>query len=156
QSPFGKDELGIVLRKVQAGEFAPLRLFKPHIPKALEAICLKAMAIHPQDRHPSPQLLAEDVERFLADKPVACYREPLLVRGGRWARMHKASVATAAAVLLTATLGLALGLFFVNAERNRTELARQGEQQQRVEAQKQRALADKQRVEAENQAQLAQ
>jgi hypothetical protein len=31
-------------------------------------------------------------------------------------------------------LGLAIGLYFVNAEKNRTELARQGEERQRIAA----------------------
>ena len=37
---------------------------------ALEAVCLKAMALKPEDRYAAPKALAEDVERWLADEPV--------------------------------------------------------------------------------------
>ena len=68
--------------------------------------------------------LAAAVEHWLADEPVSCNPEPLPVRAGRWARRHRALTTTAAAVLLTTAVGLGLGLYFVNAEKNRTEQAR--------------------------------
>ena len=40
------------------------------IDRALEAVCLKAMALKPGDRYASPKALAEDVERWMADEPV--------------------------------------------------------------------------------------
>ena len=48
----------------------------PQIPKPLEAICLKAMALAPAERYATCQALADDVERFLADEPVTALREP--------------------------------------------------------------------------------
>jgi hypothetical protein len=40
------------------------------VPRPLEAICLKAMALQPQDRYETALDLADDVERWLADEPV--------------------------------------------------------------------------------------
>jgi tetratricopeptide (TPR) repeat protein len=65
---------------------------------------------------------------------VAAYREGLSARVARWSRRHRPLVATAVAILATATAGLAAGLFAVNAEKNRTELARLGESHQRTRA----------------------
>ena len=39
------------------------------MPRALEAICLKAMARKPEDRYATALDLAADVRRWLADEP---------------------------------------------------------------------------------------
>ena len=48
----------------------------PSLDKALEAVCLKAMATRPEDRYPTPRDLADDLERWMADEPVTAWREP--------------------------------------------------------------------------------
>jgi serine/threonine protein kinase len=60
--PFAGD-VGDVLRAVQKGDFQPPRAFDPTIKPALEAVCLKAMAVRPEDRYGSPKALADEVER---------------------------------------------------------------------------------------------
>ncbi len=72
----------------------------PEIPQPLEAICLKAMSVAAAQRYGSPQDLAGDVEKWLADEPVAAHREPIGVRMRRWLRRHPKSVAGLAAALL--------------------------------------------------------
>jgi serine/threonine-protein kinase len=124
RAPFHGDDVMEVLRRVQAGDFPPPRRMKPSVPPALEAVCLKAMALRPQDRYASATGLAGEVEHWLADEPVSAYREPRRARLARWARRHRAVVSTAAAVLLTAVVGLAAGLWAVWAEQARTAEAR--------------------------------
>jgi serine/threonine protein kinase/predicted negative regulator of RcsB-dependent stress response len=92
-------------------------------PPALEAVCLKALAKRREDRYPSAQALAQEVQRFLADEPVTAYRDPPTVRLTRWGRRHRTTVTAAAALLLTATVALAVGLVAVKAEKDRTALA---------------------------------
>jgi tRNA A-37 threonylcarbamoyl transferase component Bud32 len=104
QAPFPGREHGDVLAKVRRGQIIPPRRLQPAVPVALEAICLKAMALRPQDRYATALELAADVEHWLADEPVAAYREPLAARLGRWARRHPARVAAAAAAFLVALL----------------------------------------------------
>jgi non-specific serine/threonine protein kinase/serine/threonine-protein kinase len=77
------------------------------VPRALAAICQKAMARNPEDRHGDAGELAREVERFLADEPVLAYQEPMRVRAGRWVRRHTTLVTSAAAILVT-VLGLSL------------------------------------------------
>jgi hypothetical protein len=48
---------------------------------------------------------ADPSEHWLADEPVAAYREPLAVRLARWGRRHKAWVAAAVALLLSHSRG---------------------------------------------------
>jgi tRNA A-37 threonylcarbamoyl transferase component Bud32 len=52
----GKD-VGQVLHQVQQGDFAPPRQVKREVPQALEAVCLKAMALRPEERYPSARAL---------------------------------------------------------------------------------------------------
>ena len=95
-----------MLRAVQRGEFRPPRQLDPTIDRALEAVCLKAMAHRPADRYASPRALAEDVERWMADEPVSAWREPLSRRARRWARRNRTAVTAAAVALLAGVVGL--------------------------------------------------
>jgi serine/threonine protein kinase len=69
-------DIGEVLRAVQKSDLPPPRRHDPTIDRALEAVCLRAMAQKPADRYASPKALAEDVERWMADEPVSAWAEP--------------------------------------------------------------------------------
>jgi serine/threonine-protein kinase len=122
--PFEGEDPGAILRRVQRGDFPPPRALDPAIDRALEAVCLKAMATRPEDRYASCKALAEDVERWMADEPVSAYSEPWAVRLGRWARRHRPLVAGTAALLLTATVALGVGIWRVSLEQAETERRR--------------------------------
>jgi len=66
-----------LLEQVCAGEFPPPREVNPTVPAALEAVCLKATALCPQDRYASAKDLAEAVERWLADEPFLGYADAI-------------------------------------------------------------------------------
>jgi serine/threonine-protein kinase len=102
--PVADDDLGAVLQAVQAGAFQPPRQLDATIDPALEAVCLKAMALRPEDRYATPRALAEDIERWMADEPVTARRETRSERLSRWVRRHRewARAAVAALVLVTA------------------------------------------------------
>ena len=104
--PFEGDDIGEVLRKVQRGEFAPPRQLDPSIDKALEAVCLKAMATKPEDRYASCRALADDVERWMADEPVTAWAEPWTRKLLRWLTRHRTGVTGAAAAVLAGVVGL--------------------------------------------------
>ncbi len=106
KTAFEADDVGAVLRAVQCGLFPPPRKLDPSIDKALEAICLKAMALRPEDRHPTSKALADDVERWMADEPVSAWREPRSRTLVRWLTRHRTGVTAAAAGMLMALAGL--------------------------------------------------
>src|SRR5262249_41777189 len=60
--PFEGDDVGEILRAVQASDFRAPRAVDPALDKALEGVCLKAMAINPEERYALCRALAEDVE----------------------------------------------------------------------------------------------
>src|SRR5262249_48612215 len=101
------DDVGELLRRVQHGDFPRPRQLDPSIDPALEAVCLKAMAVEPAGRYATPRLLAEDIERWMADEPVTSYREPVTRRARRWATRNRTAMATAGAALLAGVVGLA-------------------------------------------------
>jgi serine/threonine protein kinase len=133
KAPFEGFDIVAMLAQVERGEFPSPRQVNPTVPKALAAVCLKAMALEPTKRYETPLDLAQAVEQWLADEPVNGYAEPLLVRAGRFLRKRKGLVRTATAVLITATVGMAVGLVLLNKEKDRTELARRAEAQRRKE-----------------------
>ncbi|HKI42648.1 MAG TPA: serine/threonine-protein kinase, partial [Mycobacterium sp.] len=104
--PFEGDVAEIV-RGVQKGGFRPPRAVDPSIDRALEAVCLKAMSLKPDDRYASPKALAEDIERWMADEPVTAWREPFARRARRWARRNRTAVTALAASVLVALVGTA-------------------------------------------------
>src|SRR5262249_3618861 len=81
--------------------------------RALEAVCLKAMALEPADRYTSAQALAEDLERWLADEPVSALSEGWLARLTRWARRHRAWVRAGVSTLLAVSLASTLAAFLI-------------------------------------------
>lgn len=57
---------------------------QPRLPKQLQAICQKAMAIQPASRYTTAMELASDIEQFLAGSSVSCYTETPYEKCGRW------------------------------------------------------------------------
>jgi serine/threonine-protein kinase len=142
-------EVGEVLRLVQRGEFQPPRQRDATIDHALEAVCVRAMALRPEDRYATPRGLADDIERWMADEPVSAYRDPAAIRIGRWARRHKTPVAAAVAVLTVALTGLGVGNLMLRAANRRTEAQRLLAVANASEAERLRTLAERNLVTAE-------
>jgi serine/threonine-protein kinase len=129
--PFEGEDLPSLLDAVRRGDFPPPRQVDRRIPPALEAVCLKAMATRPADRYASARELAEDLERWMADAPVAARREGVPTRLARWARRHKPLVAASGVLLVALSLALGVGNALLGranreVERQRDEARRQG------------------------------
>jgi serine/threonine-protein kinase len=107
QPPFAGDDVGLILRRVQQGEFPAPRALDAGLDPAPEAVCLQAMAREPEARYGSARVLAEEIERWMADEPVSAWREPIARRARRWGRRHRTMVATAAVAVLVALAGTA-------------------------------------------------
>jgi len=71
QRPFTGATIPEVTRKVLAGYPLPPRHLAPELPRPLEAACLRAMALDPDDRHATAGELAADLDRALRprDRP---------------------------------------------------------------------------------------
>ena len=131
RAPFAEPTIAEMLTKVRQGDFPPPRQLNKEVPRPLEAICLKAMALDPAQRYRTPMALADDLEHWLADERVSACAEPWHARAWRWARRHKAAVASVAAVLITSVIALSTGLALLGrkqaeviGERNAAQVAR--------------------------------
>jgi serine/threonine protein kinase len=122
QSPFPSGDAGEVLGKVQRGDYPRPRELDRQIHPALEAVCCKAMALRPEDRYATPQALADDLEKYLADEVVTAYREPLPARLARWRRRHPTLVTATALVLLTLIGAAVIGGVVVGREQERARV----------------------------------
>ncbi len=111
--PFDGDTALAILRQVLENLPQRPRQLCRDVPLALEAICLKALAKKKEQRYVSARQLARDVQNWLADEPVRAHRERWWTRTGRWARRHRAWVASGAVLLVTAVLGLSVSTFIV-------------------------------------------
>ena len=94
-----------IIRSVQKGQFPAPRQIDPTIDRALEAVCLKAMALEPGRRHATARALAEDIDRWMADEPVSAWREPWPRTVVRWLTRHRVGVTAAGAAVLVALVG---------------------------------------------------
>jgi eukaryotic-like serine/threonine-protein kinase len=113
-----------VLRQIAFDEPRPPSRLNKAIPTELETIVGKAMAKNPEERYTTAQELADDLRRFLEDKPIRAKRPSLLQRAQKWARRHKTVVRAAVVVLVLALTGLAAGTMLVMQEQARTADAR--------------------------------
>jgi tetratricopeptide (TPR) repeat protein/tRNA A-37 threonylcarbamoyl transferase component Bud32 len=146
--PFGGPDTPEVLRRVVQEPVLPPRQCVPTTPAALEAVCLKALAKKPEARYALAGDLARDVESWLADEPVAAWREPLRLRAGRWVRRHQTAVtATAAGVVVALLLGGGAAFLFERqwAERRAEQVRQEAQLRQGVEA----ALAEVARLQGQ-------
>lgn len=99
-----------LLRRIAQEEPRRPRSVRPEVPRDLETIVLKAMAREPSARYASAQELADDLGRFLDDRPILARPPGLLEKVARWARRHAAALAIA--VPLLAAIAIALGVAF--------------------------------------------
>jgi serine/threonine protein kinase len=70
RGPVDGEAVPVILDRVRRGDFPAPSAVYPRVPKPLEAVCLKAMALRPSDRYPTARALGEDIERFLDNEPV--------------------------------------------------------------------------------------
>jgi serine/threonine protein kinase len=74
--PFHGTDKSEILRKVVHEPVAPpLKGTPGSLPKALEAVCLKALSKEPAQRQPSAKAFADELDRCLAPRPATVRRE---------------------------------------------------------------------------------
>ena len=94
---------------MQRGEFPPPRQLDPSIDRGARGGLPEGDgARSPRTATPSPRLLADDIERWMADEPVTAWREPLLTRSRRWVRKHQTLATTTTALVVFGLAGMAL------------------------------------------------
>lgn len=146
-------------------ELDPLtpRQLIPGIPIDLETIILKAMRKDPNERYQSAVEMADDLQRFLEDRPILARQPTLKQKASRWARRHQAIVWAGIVILFVSTIAMSTSLVLIQQafqlevtqrERAEEEQSRANKEWKRAEANAkefkiQRDLAEKEKLRAE-------
>jgi WD40 repeat protein/tRNA A-37 threonylcarbamoyl transferase component Bud32 len=113
----GDEDNADVVRQMHSVGPTPLRRLNGAIARDLETIILKAMANDAGERYASARELADDLRRFLDDRPIRARRESSWAHARKWARRHRVPLALASFVLLIASV--ASGVIVVQQRSNR-------------------------------------
>jgi len=105
--PFLGDNVLSVIQQAAEKPAPKLRSLAPALDRDLEIICAKCLEREPNARYCSAGDLAEDLERWLADRPIIARPVSVPVRIGHWARRNPA---VAGMALLLWALGTAVGI----------------------------------------------
>jgi tetratricopeptide (TPR) repeat protein len=97
---FGGSDRQELLRQIAFEEPVPPRRLERSVPAELEVIVLKALEKNPAERYATAQELADDLGRFLEDRPIRARRPGLVQRLRKWGRRYRLAVNVAAACLL--------------------------------------------------------
>jgi eukaryotic-like serine/threonine-protein kinase len=119
----GGQDRNEVLRKIAQDEPSAPRQLNSSIPRELETVLLKAMNKEPGSRYVTAQALADDLRRFLDDKPIKAKRPTVWEHLAKWSRRHKPAVGAAVVVMVLAFMGLSIGMVVL--ARKQAELERQ-------------------------------
>jgi WD40 repeat protein len=116
-----------VMQQIAFEESHPPRRFIKAIPVELETIVRKAIVKNPAERYATAQELADDLRRFLDDKPIRAKKPTLRDWTRKWARRHQGVVVTGIAGLVIAVGILAVSTLLILAayqtEKNERENA---------------------------------
>jgi tetratricopeptide (TPR) repeat protein/tRNA A-37 threonylcarbamoyl transferase component Bud32 len=104
--PFKAPTMMEILYQVVYEDAVPPSRLQPRIARDLETICLKCLQKDPQKRYGTALELADDLHRYLDDRPIRARRTPLWERTVKWVRRYP----TRAALLVTAALVLIAAL----------------------------------------------
>ncbi|MHC4136873.1 MAG: protein kinase domain-containing protein, partial [Planctomycetota bacterium] len=118
---FPGDDQAAIMQDIVLREPARPRALNPATPAELETILRKAMAKEPADRYATAQELADDLRRFIEDRPIHARRPSALKRAVQWSRRHTAVLWATGAVLVLAIAGLIAGNLVIANERDQAE-----------------------------------
>ena len=99
------------------------RSIDPTIPRDLETVVLKAIARDPAMRYQSAAALADDLRRYMEDRPVRARCATTSEQFVRWCRRNPAVAALLATVLFVTTAGAGVASYFAARASDRAEEA---------------------------------
>jgi tetratricopeptide (TPR) repeat protein len=121
-----------LLRQIAFEEPRHPRRINKAIPAELETIVLKAIEKNSSDRYATALDLAEDLRRFVENKPIQARRCGVVKRFQKLARRHAALVLAVVGALILIVISLAICITLIWREKLNTQAAYEGETQARA------------------------
>jgi eukaryotic-like serine/threonine-protein kinase len=129
-SPFRSTSVALTLDRVANAQYQSLQRLNRRIPKALSAICDRAMQLSPAARYADAAELGVDIDNYLAGNAVAAFREPWWCKLDRVAAKNLVIVRSAFAALCLIAIVSLVGIAKIDYARQRESAARQLAQQE--------------------------
>ena len=120
---FGGNSRPALLHRILNDEPCPPRSLDRAIPIELETIVLKAVSKNPVDRYKTAQEMADDLQRFLDNKPIQARRPTVIDRVRKWGRRHPSIVVASVLLLVFSIAGLVVNNYLLAREQRRTQAA---------------------------------
>ena len=127
-----------LLRQIADDDPPRPRSVVPAVPAELETIVLKALRKEPSERYQSAQELADDLERFIDNRPILARRPSPMEFVKKWLRRHPSVAAAGVVILVLLACGSLVSAALVRAEQDRTK-AEQRKTEQAYHRERQRA-----------------
>ena len=99
--PFAGKNLEETLSRVLGAEPVPPRRLNGELPRDLETICLKCLEKDARRRYASAQELANELERFLAERPISARPVSRAIKLWHWCRRYPVTASLAISLLVT-------------------------------------------------------
>jgi tetratricopeptide (TPR) repeat protein len=106
EHPF-RGSVQMLLKQVIEDEPPSPRKFDGRVPRDLETICLKCLQKEPSSRYDTAQALGDELDRFLAGKPILARPVGRLERFVRWCRRNPLVAGSATMAVVCLLFGLA-------------------------------------------------
>ncbi len=106
-----------LMERVLHEEPERLKKLAPGVPRDLETIIAKATARDPAGRYATATALAEDLRRFVEDRPIRARRVSAAERLARWCRRNKGLASAIGLAVLTLVAAVVLSLLYAREQR---------------------------------------
>ncbi len=149
--PFKGETVLDTLQQVQGHEPLPPTRIQPKIPRDLETICLRCLEKDPVKRYTTAADLADDLQRFMEDKPILARPTPWWERVVKWSKRRPAVaalLATLAVVLTGSFIGMLVLWLQAEGERRVAEAQKLAADEAREDSDRQKTKAVEARGEA--------
>ena len=104
--PFTAATLGETLQQVMSADPVSPRTLNPAIPRDIETICLKCLEKSPARRYQTGKELADELQRFLDDRPILARPTSRTEKFVRWCRRNPVIAGAIVAVSLAAVVAI--------------------------------------------------
>jgi eukaryotic-like serine/threonine-protein kinase len=139
---FGGEEQARIVQQIAGEDPAAPRQLNKSIPAELEIITLKALRKNAVDRYPTAEALAEDLRRYVENKPIRARRPGLVEVAKKCAARHAALVVLTLSASAVLTVTLAVAALLLWREQGHTQTALKTAQENFIAARAQQRQAE--------------